>query len=246
MGKTGEHSNLCFIFDLDGTLLDDIDVFRMIFTEKIPAYFHNPLSNTKKAALNEKAMDMVTGKSSKWLVLKGMWWLGAQLELSWINRFKMMQYLKKQYDQIIPYVPFFPGTIDALSQLKQKFPLALNTSSSRKELHDRFQHRSELLELFNGLIITRSDVKHLKPAPDGILQIAQSLHISPASCVMVGDMTVDLDAAKNAGAYSVLVLCGFLQQSDVAKLNLHPDLIANDVPDLVTKLPEIERALITK
>ncbi|WP_447589051.1 HAD family hydrolase [Aquipseudomonas campi] len=44
-----------------------------------------------------------------------------------------------------------------------------------------------------------------KPDPDGLLQLASRWGISPTAMVMVGDYRFDLDCARAAGAFGVLV-----------------------------------------
>ncbi|WP_339486574.1 HAD family hydrolase [Pseudomonas sp. EL_65y_Pfl2_R95] len=44
-----------------------------------------------------------------------------------------------------------------------------------------------------------------KPDPDGLLRLAQRWHVAPTQLVMVGDYHFDLQCARAAGAYSVLV-----------------------------------------
>ena len=41
------------------------------------------------------------------------------------------------------------------------------------------------------------------------------MNIKPEECLMIGDTTVDIRAAKAAGAQSVGVLCGFGQENEL-------------------------------
>lgn len=43
-----------------------------------------------------------------------------------------------------------------------------------------------------------------KPAPGLIIQAANALHVPPAQCLVIGDRSTDLDAAKTAGAAGIL------------------------------------------
>lgn len=47
-----------------------------------------------------------------------------------------------------------------------------------------------------------------KPAPDGLLQMARQLHVSPDRCVYVGDSPSDGLAASAAGMFSIGVTWG--------------------------------------
>jgi mannitol-1-/sugar-/sorbitol-6-phosphatase len=50
------------------------------------------------------------------------------------------------------------------------------------------------------VLITAEDVRHGKPAPDGYLQAARALGVSPADCVVVEDSPAGVGAGKAAGA----------------------------------------------
>jgi len=232
-------NGICFIFDLDGTLLDDVHVFNDIFTKNLPEHFGKTISPEMNHDLTSTSLSMISGKSSRTMILKVMWKVAGMLGLNFFQRFQMIQFLLNEYHRIIPNVPFFPGTIEILQQIKKEHKIALNTSSSKQELLDRFQNRMDLLDLFDGNIITRSDVKQLKPNPEGIIKIAQRLQIKPEKCIMIGDMDVDIFAGKNAGAKTIAVLCGFLTNSRIHEFQLNPDFIFQDISEIYQNLDKI-------
>ena len=58
--------------------------------------------------------------------------------------------------------------------------------------------------------------------------------VPPAACLMIGDTTVDIRAAKAAGAQAVGVLCGFGELDEL--LRTGADLILNSTAELVEVL----------
>jgi len=44
-----------------------------------------------------------------------------------------------------------------------------------------------------------------KPSPGLIIQAANALHVAPAQCLVIGDRSTDLDAAKAAGGGGILL-----------------------------------------
>lgn len=77
-------------------------------------------------------------------------------------------------------------------------------------------------------IITR-EFRPPKPAPDGILLIAQTWHVDPRELIMVGDSIDDMQAGRSAGSLTVLL------ENDV-----NQDLVNLDVTDMTIKtLPEL-------
>lgn len=54
-----------------------------------------------------------------------------------------------------------------------------------------------------------------KPSPEGALQIAKELGVSPQECVYVGDTDVDMKTGKAAGMYTAGVLWGFRDKPEL-------------------------------
>ena len=48
-----------------------------------------------------------------------------------------------------------------------------------------------------------------KPDPRGALEIASRLGLAPADCTVIGDSTMDLETARNAGMAAIAVSWGF-------------------------------------
>ncbi|WP_153398793.1 HAD-IIIA family hydrolase [Ornithinicoccus halotolerans] len=66
-----------------------------------------------------------------------------------------------------------------------------------------------------------------KPAPGLVLAAAEELGVRPHECVVVGDIGADVDAARAAGAWSVLVPTGVTRTEEVVAAELvAPDLVA--------------------
>jgi HAD superfamily hydrolase (TIGR01549 family) len=97
----------------------------------------------------------------------------------------------------------FPDTIPALERLRElgaKMGLVTNTSAEAAnavfEVHN--------LTHFFGVVITRENVRRLKPDPEGVLLALEQLG---ASCFfMVGDLVLDVLAAKGANGVAILVI----------------------------------------
>ena len=90
--------------------------------------------------------------------------------------------------------PFASEAVAALKQLG--FATAVWTNNDRV-VADFVLTRFELLPLFD-LVITRDDVRHLKPDPDG-LRVVRTRWPEAESIVVVGDSWVDGAAAQAGG-----------------------------------------------
>jgi histidinol-phosphate phosphatase family protein len=73
-----------------------------------------------------------------------------------------------------------------------------------------------------------------KPKPGMIVQAAQDLNLDLKSSWLIGDATVDIETAKNAGLKSVLVRTGHAGRDQ--KFSIHPTLTAENVLDAVEQI----------
>ena len=110
------------------------------------------------------------------------------------------------------------GGPEMLRELAGRYRLAVVTSRSRREA-DAFLAQYDLGNLFYA-VITRDDVRRLKPHPMPVAKAAEKLGVPVAQCVMVGDTEVDVRSAKAAGALAVGVLCGFGERNDFGDADL--------------------------
>lgn len=72
-----------------------------------------------------------------------------------------------------------------------------------------------------------------KPNPEVVLKMCQDVEIDPKKTFYVGDTSVDIETAKNAGMISVAVTWGFRSKESLRMLN--PDCII-DSPSELTNL----------
>lgn len=61
---------------------------------------------------------------------------------------------------------------------------------------------------FSVVLGQRAGIPH-KPDPAGALEISHSLHLRPVDCIVIGDSTMDLETAHNAGMRAIAVTWGF-------------------------------------
>ncbi len=77
-----------------------------------------------------------------------------------------------------------------------------------------------------------------KPDPAGALEISTSLHVRPQDCIIIGDSTMDLETANNAGMQAIAVTWGFHDRERLVAAGA--ELIADDpagVLELVVHAP---------
>ncbi|MEJ2207527.1 MAG: AI-2E family transporter [Anaerolineae bacterium] len=105
------------------------------------------------------------------------------------------------------------GVVETLHDLGRRYHLAIVTTRSR--LHaESFLKQAGLDDLVR-VVVGREDTWRIKPHPDPIRYAAKALDVPVERCLMVGDTTVDVLAARAAGARSVGVLSGFGLEKDL-------------------------------
>lgn len=79
----------------------------------------------------------------------------------------------------------------------------------------------------------KPDIMLGKPKPDLLLKAAESMELSPADCLMVGDsLQSDVPAAAAAGMPSLLVLSGGATSEEIAKADPAPTFVTDSIADL--------------
>jgi putative hydrolase of the HAD superfamily len=91
--------------------------------------------------------------------------------------------------------------LDFIAQLKPKFKIGLlsNTGSSRLE---DFLPRADLTRYFD-VVVTSAEIGYIKPEPQAYLTAAKLLGVPPQACLMVDDLAVHCQGARNVGMRAV-------------------------------------------
>lgn len=84
---------------------------------------------------------------------------------------------------------------------------------------------------FIDAVVCADDGLPNKPAPDMLLRVCSTLHISPAQTVMIGDAVADLEMGRSARVARVIgVLTGL---TDANTLAAHADCVIPSLADLI-------------
>lgn len=185
------------LFDLDGTLIDTIDLI------------HDSFKYATLTVLN-KNYDRKT-------LLKniGRPLLDQMREFSKDKAEELMDVYHRHnlanHDQM---VRAYPGTERALKKLvEQGFRLGVVTSK-RKDLAERglmLCHLDGLVEL----LVAMEDTEQHKPAPQPVLLALAGFNVKNVNTVFVGDSPFDIEAGKSAGTITVAALWGPFSREDL-------------------------------
>lgn len=185
-----QNSEVGIIFDLDNTLVQSkIDFRRMAHAlvdhlgrrlgeERVPQdLVHRPI-----AAIVERARGLAPQSE----IVAELWRLVAEHEAMG------MQDLQVE-----------PGAVETVNALKKRgHPLAVCTNNARVATLEALEHFG-LPHPF-APVVTRDEVRHLKPSPEGLISIVSAWKERGIKrCVMVGDSWLDGKAAAEAGVLFV-------------------------------------------
>jgi N-acetyl-D-muramate 6-phosphate phosphatase len=208
------------LFDIDGTLSDSDDLLIKNIERLIkPLTFY--LSSKKRYSL------------SRWLVMTAespgnyIYNLADRFDLdSLFIKILNERSLKKKHH--IKEYWMVPGSKVLLNQLSDRF--SLGVISARDEPSTMaFLNQFRIKEYF-GIVVTSQTCRYTKPFPAPMLFAAKALGVDPRQCLMVGDTTVDMKAAKLAGMQAVGVLCGFGHEKELRRAGA--DMILRTTADL--------------
>lgn len=121
-----------------------------------------------------------------------------------------------------------PGVATMLADLRRRYPMAVISARDERSTLDFLDHAG--LRPHFQVIVTALSTPHTKPHPDPVLHAARQMGVPAASCLMIGDTTVDIQAGRSAGAQTVGVLCGFGERPELLKHGA--DLILDVTSDL--------------
>jgi phosphoglycolate phosphatase-like HAD superfamily hydrolase len=212
------------LFDIDGTLSDtDDQMIQQVDRALKPFHLFFRRGQRKVFA--------------RWLVMAAespgnyLYYLADRLNLDRIFIRLLDWHNRNRHHRLKPFW-LMPGVDAMLPTLAARMPLGIVSARDERSCM-AFINQFKLSGFFN-VIVTSQTVRHTKPYPDPMLYAAEKLKISPDNCLMVGDTSVDIHAAKMAGMQSVGVLCGFGSEKELRRAGA--DLILKSTADLLTVL----------
>ena len=179
------------LFDLDGTLVDSV-----------PLWIEANLKTLASLGVSMNAQEFLTNFYHEGLHYEGILEkCGASTE----NAEQFYSDRNNQFAHLLHQkVEWIGKTESTLKLCAAKVPLGMMTGS-RRFFVDAMDERLNLSSLFSA-IVTRDDTgTKMKPDPYGLLLLAERLGIAPELCTYVGDLDVDMEAAKRAGMSSCLI-----------------------------------------
>ena len=196
----------CFLFDLDGTLLDTAPEFLSCLNSLLKK--HN-LNEVNDKFIRERVSDGVSR-----LVEDG-------FKISSQNtKFETLRcQLLEEYQKNFLLSKLFPGVKTVLKKLSEMEIDWMVVTNKPKKFAEKIFERFKWHESASGLL-TPDDVKgKSKPNPAILNMALKNTEFDKNSCVYVGDNWRDIESAKNCGIDSILAMYGYLNRKDALSLS---------------------------
>jgi len=182
------------IFDLDGTLLDSVDLHALAWQEAMLKFGHDASFEQVRGQIGKGGDKLIP----VFLSPDEQRDHGKELEEWRGNRFKT---------EYLPLVRPFSAVPDLLRRVRHAGLQVAVASSAKKDEVDQYLDIAGITDLVE-LKTSSDDVEESKPAPDIFEIVLKKLKIDPAAAVAIGDTPYDAEAAGKAGIATIGVLCG--------------------------------------
>lgn len=190
------------IFDMDGTTVNSLGSI---------SYFANrALKKFGLAEIEEEKYKLFAGNGAGKLVERMIKATGGSEE----QREKVLEEYNSTYDKnFLHNAKPYDGIVKLLKTLKKQ---GIKTAIVSNKPHSTAEKIST--ELFGNLIdicVGAKDGVPLKPNPEAVISVMKKIGAEAEECLYVGDTAVDMQTGKNANLFTVGVLWGFRDKTEL-------------------------------
>ena len=182
------------IFDLDGTLLDSVDLHAIAWHEAMMKFRHDVSFEQVRGQIGKGGDKLIP----VFLTADEQRDHGKELEEWRGDRFKT---------EYLPLVRPFSAVPDLLRRVRDAGLKVAIASSAKEDELGKYLDIARITDLVD-LTTSSGDVEESKPAPDIFEAVLGKLGIEGADAVAIGDTPYDASAAGKAGSPTIGVLSG--------------------------------------
>ena len=216
------------VFDLDGTLIDTLDIYFRILNIALERLGFQPVAK-------EIVVDAAREGEFEWSrVLPG--GLGSKMDDTVAQVREIIEGLyKKALHEEAELIPGASEILKKISAMGLKMALVTSTPWEYLQIKLKPLRKAGVADLFD-VVITSDDVLRKKPAPEPLITCGKRLGVPMERAVYVGDSRVDIRAGKAAGMQTAGVLTGMEDRESLGRE--HPDVIIDNVTGLRSLIGE--------
>lgn len=218
------------LFDLDGTLLDT--------AADIALALNRALAEQRLPPLPEEEVRQLIGRGAPTLIERAVVRVaghGAADVHSLLASFSF--HYDRMHERDEDRARAFPGVAEGLASIRALgLRVAVVTNKSRHAAASLLQRLG--LSQWIEVIVGGDSCQHRKPHPQPLLIACEALEVTPAQTLMVGDSTIDVQAARAAGMRIVCVPYGYNEGGDPRTLPCDAFVeTLGELPALLRALP---------
>jgi HAD superfamily hydrolase (TIGR01549 family) len=190
------------IFDIDGTLVDSVDLHARAWQESLAHFgYEIPFEKVRHEI----------GKGSDKLIPDLLGAEEAKRVFDDLDQFRSGLWKSKYFAQVKP----FPKTRELFERLLRDGKQVVLASSAKGDELKKYKEIARIDDLVKDET-SADDVDKSKPSPDAIeAAVAKLDNPDPATAIMVGDTPWDIMAAGKARVKSIAVLCGGFPEQEL-------------------------------
>lgn len=207
------------IFDLDGTLIDSLPDVR--------ASLNQALAATARRRITLGETKGMIGWGGRVLVEKALAMTGRPGTEEEIDK-TLHDFLATYAAHPVDHTTIFPGALEVLERFKAD-GIRLGLCTNKPEATTGPVLRALGLDGFFTVVSCGDKVPYRKPDGRHVLHVLDELGADAKTGAMVGDSANDIDAARDAGIYSVVVTFGY---AHVSPRELGADALIDRFEDL--------------
>jgi HAD superfamily hydrolase (TIGR01549 family) len=191
------------IFDIDGTLVDSVDLHAQAWQEAFAHFGHQVEFSAVRSQIGKGGDQLMPVFLSK----KEIDSRGEEIE----------EYRSKLYKQkYLPRVRGFPEVRQLIERLKGNGLDVVLASSAKSDELQTYKRIAEIEDLIDEET-SADDAAKSKPHPDIFKAALDRLGIAASEAIVVGDSPYDAQAARKIGLRTIGVLCGGFPEADLRK-----------------------------
>lgn len=199
------------IFDVDGTLLDSVDLHAAAWHEAFAEFGHAVSFEDARAQIGKGGDQLIPVFLSE----KERRDHGDDLD-EWRGRLFKARYL--------PLVLPSSAVPELLKRTREAGLHVAAASSAKKSELEKYLEIARIHELVD-VTISSEDVEHSKPETDVFTSVLKKLRVAGGDAVAIGDTPYDAIGAARAGISTIGVLCGGFTEESLRQagcIEIHP------------------------
>jgi phosphoglycolate phosphatase-like HAD superfamily hydrolase len=191
------------IFDIDGTLVDSVDLHARAWQEALAEFGHDVTFEQARRQIGKGGDQLIPVFLSKTEQKDH----GDELA-EWRGKLFKSKYL--------PMVRPFSAVPELLGRVRTAGLKIAAASSAKKSELEIYLDVARITDLID-VAVSSEDAEHSKPAPDIFLITLKKLGIDGSEAVAIGDAPYDAEAAGKALIPTIGLLCGGSTEVDLRK-----------------------------